>query len=179
MPLARDVLLPELLSAAREGEPESLRWLVHAQLDPAMRTDIIVPSLHQCSRFVGLLAAALARNPEALDLWRHAFNYELSPAEWGMHHLDEGVLLVSEEECGMSLQRAREVARTAPDGALVEQDQADLHDLEIALEDYCAWRAAGGQETLSRWRAERGRANAWPIPIYCRSSDGSTSQSEH
>jgi hypothetical protein len=53
MPLARDVVVPVLIAGARQGDPESLRWLVHATLADDMRTDVIAPQLHARSRPAG------------------------------------------------------------------------------------------------------------------------------
>jgi hypothetical protein len=166
MPLARDVLIPVLLGGARNGEPESLRWLVRVRLDPAMRTDVIAPELHEESRFKGLLAAALARNFRALDMWRAVFNFELAPAEWGTHHLAEGVLILSERECFQSLERARRVLDRAPAGALDEEDLADIDQLASALRDYCAWKDTGATQSYAEWCHARGRRYSWSVPIY-------------
>ena len=166
MPLARDVLLPVLMEGARRGESECLRCLVHVRFDWGMRTDVITPELHARSRLQGLLAAAIARDPDAADLWRSAFHFELSAAEWGMHHLGEGVLILPERECRRSLERARHILDRAPSEALTDQDRDDLEALDTALTDYSAWKDSGTESTFTEWCQHRGRRYVWPVPLY-------------
>lgn len=166
MPLARDVLVPVLMEGARRGESDSLRWLVHVRLDWGMRTDVIAPELHGRSRLHGLLAAAIARNPEAPDLWRSALRFELSEAEWGMHHLHEGVLILPERECRRSLERARHILDRAPAEALTERERHDLEELDAALTDYATWNDSGTESSFTEWCQGRGRRYAWPLPTY-------------
>ena len=166
MPIARDVVLPVLMAGAARGEPELLRWLVHANGDWPMRTDLTAPALQDESYQVGLLAVALVRNPDSPDLWRRVFAYELGVAEWGMHHLGEGILILPEHECRKSLQRARQVAERAPVGALYEADRAPLAELERALQEFEEWQVAGAPTSFPEWCSQRGLRHWWPTAVY-------------
>jgi hypothetical protein len=174
MPLARDLLVPRLLAGARRGEPESLRLLAHVRLDWAMRTDVIAPQLHDESRAMGLLALALTRNRDAPDLWRIVFDFELWPADWGTHHLGEGILILPEHECLQSIERARCVLAHAPAGALNDYDRAHVDQLEEDVRDYRTWKDSQSSQSFTDWCQQHGRQTHRPVPYYYRRAAGST-----
>jgi hypothetical protein len=154
--LARDVLIPGLLAGARAGGADHLRWLALALDDWSLRLPSFAEELYERSRPAGLLAAALARNPEARDLWRRVFWRCLDIAYWGGHHMGDGSLILSEEECRAALADARAIQAAAPDGALdADDDLAELADLEAVYAAFFAWRDAGkpGSYTgpIPRW----------------------------
>jgi hypothetical protein len=166
MPLAREVLVPTLLAGARTGDPEALRWLVHVTLNDDARTDLIAPELHARSHEAGLLAAALARNPEAPDLWRIAFAFEIDVADWGTHHLGEGILILPEEDCLRSVAKARAVLDGAPAGALGDGPREELDELTQVLHDYRAWSDEASDEDFPDWCARHGRDHGFAVAYY-------------
>jgi hypothetical protein len=164
--LTRAVLVPELLAGARAGRPEHLRWLALAQADVEMRLPNAAPELYERSRPDGVLAAALARNPDAPDLWRLAFWRALDDADWGGHHMDEGILVLPEDRCRTSLAHARQTLAAAPDGALDDAAVAELEALEAQYADFFAWREAGEPGPFPDWCAQRGRDHGFATHHY-------------
>jgi hypothetical protein len=142
--LSRDVLVPGLLAGARIGSADHLRWLAFALGDWGLGLPSAAEELYERSRRDGVLAAALARNPAHLGLWRLLFWYELDAAYWVGHHMDEGSLLCTAAEAQAFLDRARAVRAAAPAAALDDGDLAELADLEAAYSAFFAWREAGG-----------------------------------
>ena len=115
---------------------------------------------------VGLLAAALVRNPKAPDLWRIVFDFEITAAQWGTHHLGEGILILPEADCLRSVARARGVIERAPTEALPAEARAWVEDLAQMLRDYRAWTDQASDESFGDWCRRHGRSYAFPVRYY-------------
>lgn len=165
-PLSREVLIPTLRRLAARQDPDALRWLMHAARNGDLAVHDCAPDLFERERLRGLIAATLVANPTAPDVWEGAVQHELAGAEWGIHHLSEGLLLLPLQECEGSVQAARSVATRAPRGAVSDSLRDDIDAYECVLADYREWSATGSTEPFVPWATKRRHRHRLQVPVY-------------
>lgn len=165
-PFYRDVVLPVLLDGARRGDPTALRYLVFLAWEPEAILHVACPWLGERSHAAGLRAATLARNPQDARLWRHLFHEALDDADWGAHHMDEGILVLPLADCLAALETARALLARAPTGALDAGDRAELDFFEGQYADFAAWTADPEGLSFPAWCAARDRPYGWATHHY-------------